>query len=633
MLPAAPQGPPPHPPPPTFLLTPCSPPAAPPSHKRPRMEEEEAAEEAAYLDRRPPRPALPRQPSEEDFPLSQGDNPSPPRRRARAAALPREDSSPCPSVEDAVRGLSRRGKYLHDRIHDHIALPPLLVAVIDTPEFQRLRKLNQLGCTQFLFPSAMHTRFEHCIGVAHIAGKMVNHLRQSQPELEIDDRDVLCVMFAGLVHDLGHGPFSHTFERFVNHMREKAAHQTGEASKRWHHEENSVLMLRALIESNNIGLGEYGLHPEYDLRFVEALIGGLKDNDGWPQDIDRPPDKRFLFDIVANKRSGVDVDKLDYFLRDATNCYGQAGIDCQVQRLISCCRVVPVHGIPQICFEEKVALSLGDIFLLRAKLHKYVYQHHTVKVVEEMLLDVFEAAEGHFWLTGTGGRRLTLSQSVDDPVAYRVVGDWILDHIEASNSPGLEAARQIVGRLRRRQLYPMVGHICLGEHHRMGAAEIEADIHRLSPRAGLAGPRDVVASIAKITYGSSDSSGVADDPIRHVNFFNPKVDPDRARALPLHRVSSLFRPTAFEERTLFVFARRAEAAPSLRLGFEAWKKLEKRNLVDDAVPFNFSPQYRQPTPPGRVGSPLTLPVPAPSAIAPSSSCRRLFGQGTKDEAP
>uniref|UniRef100_A0A3B3R3H6 HD domain-containing protein n=1 Tax=Paramormyrops kingsleyae TaxID=1676925 RepID=A0A3B3R3H6_9TELE len=111
-------------------------------------------------------------------------------------------------------------KVFNDSIHGHIWLHPLLVRIINTLQFNRLRNLKQLGGTYFVYPGASHNRFEHSIGVAHLAGRLVRALRKQQPELGISPRDELCVQIAGLCHDLGHGPFSHMFDdMFIKKLR------------------------------------------------------------------------------------------------------------------------------------------------------------------------------------------------------------------------------------------------------------------------------------------------------------------------------------------------------------------------------------------------------------------------------
>uniref|UniRef100_A0A3Q3GDI9 HD/PDEase domain-containing protein n=1 Tax=Labrus bergylta TaxID=56723 RepID=A0A3Q3GDI9_9LABR len=91
----------------------------------------------------------------------------------------------------------------NDPIHGSIELHPLLIKIIDTPQFQRLRFIKQLGGVYFVYPGASHNRFEHSIGVGYLAGKLAEALRSRQPELNITERDVLCVQIAGLCHDLG----------------------------------------------------------------------------------------------------------------------------------------------------------------------------------------------------------------------------------------------------------------------------------------------------------------------------------------------------------------------------------------------------------------------------------------------
>ena len=99
---------------------------------------------------------------------------------------------------------------VHDPIHGPIHLDQLAIDLINTPEVQRLRGLRQLGATHLIFPSANHTRFEHSIGTMHLARELGKHLGMGEEELEL-------VTAAGLLHDIGHGPFSHATEDIMVH--------------------------------------------------------------------------------------------------------------------------------------------------------------------------------------------------------------------------------------------------------------------------------------------------------------------------------------------------------------------------------------------------------------------------------
>ena len=91
------------------------------------------------------------------------------------------------------------GRTFNDAVHKHFSLPALCIKIIDTPEFQRLRDLKQLGGTYWVFTSAAHNRFEHSLGTAYLAGKLAKKLRKSQPILKIDDKDILCVQIGKLL--------------------------------------------------------------------------------------------------------------------------------------------------------------------------------------------------------------------------------------------------------------------------------------------------------------------------------------------------------------------------------------------------------------------------------------------------
>ncbi|KAL1485042.1 hypothetical protein MTO96_032209 [Rhipicephalus appendiculatus] len=263
-----------------------------------------------------------------------------------------------PLIEDddsARRRLLHRlppRKLFWDPVHGEISLHPVSVAILDTPEFQRLRHISQLG----------------------------SRIRDRQPELNITDKELLCLELAGLCHDLGHGPFSHVWEWFYR----SGAISRGLAPV-WSHETMSCKLLRHLLSIH--GLQEIfdawelhfgqGLTSE-DLKLVQDLILG---NVGQTS-----PSRRFLFQIVCNPDSGLDVDKWDYYLRD---CHA-VGVTCgfQYERLVSSARVVFTEdGAAHIAFRDKELENVYEMFRTRSRLHKTVYRHHFAGVAETMICD------------------------------------------------------------------------------------------------------------------------------------------------------------------------------------------------------------------------------------------------------
>uniref|UniRef100_A0A3B3WS05 HD domain-containing protein n=1 Tax=Poecilia mexicana TaxID=48701 RepID=A0A3B3WS05_9TELE len=333
--------------------------------------------------------------------------------------------------------MENKNKVFNDPIHGNIELHPILVKIIDTPQFQRLRNIKQLGGVYYVYPGASHNRFEHSIGVAYLAGELLQTLKEKQRKLRIDERDVLCVQIAGLCHDLGHGPFSHMFDlMFIPKAR-----------------------------------------PGYDW--------------SWPHH-GRPREKAFLYEVVSNTRNKIDVDKWEYFARDCHHLGMKNNFDCH--RLIKFARVCEVDGMMQICYRDKEVFNLYNMFYTRFSLHKRAYQHKVANSVEWMIRDAFLKADKHMEIKGHDGKTFTLSTAIDDMVAYIKLTDAIFDQILNSSSKELRGAREILERIMRRELY-----VCLGDFSsQQPQAIIEAQWNK-HLRGG--NPDDYVVELVKYNYG------------------------------------------------------------------------------------------------------------------------------------
>lgn len=413
----------------------------------------------------------------------------------------------------------------NDPVHGLIHLPDIVRIVIDTPIFQRMRHIKQLGIIRHVFPGATHDRFNHSIGTAFLAHELIKGLRLRQPELGVTDRDALCVTLAALCHDLGHPCYSHMFEVFVRTLgcrRRRAAEAAAQTAGRegisaeedeefrryekWAHEEASTRLLEQLFEDLRGPLRDAGLTADVEgddfACIVELIDPPKKRLDGlmerqqlhtaWAGVIKgRPVEKAWLYEIVSNWRSGIDVDKFDYFRRDAH----YLGIHRQFdhERYMKLAKVVrDADGVPTISPPEKDKYSVrSNMMELRKMLHRVAYQHKTGVKLQMHMIDILEMMDEHVRVIGVNGRRLRPSEAAVelDPVAYPKLTDTFMEAKLLSGEDPLLAAvvAEYERRFFRRELMRLVGGWELPHVGENGISQVNGPLSLPSPQAVIAG--------------------------------------------------------------------------------------------------------------------------------------------------
>lgn len=392
----------------------------------------------------------------------------------------------------------------NDEVHRSVDFCPLMQCIMDTWPVQRLRDIRQLGTTYLVYACANHNRFEHSVGVAYLAQEMCKRLQQRYKTVfKVTDKDVLCVTLAGLLHDIGHGPYSHLYESFRAEVEEdlkrhpelrKKYETFGKVPKKWTHEDSSLLMVDAVLESIGLAIdmdeesldkplkqigdgidaesircywsdttGEENILTNRDWIFVkECIMGKPLERLGLDGRIGRTDNRlEWLYDIVSNGHNGIDVDKVDYFARDERRTMGEAGnIDISIinEACIARAKRTKPNGDYrmhyQICYPQKCVSRIIEFFKTRGRLHEHVYQHKTTLAGSCMLIDIFKLADPYYLIpTDKPGVKLPLSRAFYNPHAYEHMRDSIVDGIISSTSLELKPARDLAKRYRRRQLY------------------------------------------------------------------------------------------------------------------------------------------------------------------------------------
>jgi hypothetical protein len=251
---------------------------------------------------------------------------------------------------------------INDRVYGEIAISDVASHLLTTPWLVRLDHIRQLGACSFVYPSATHTRREHSIGVYHLAGIVAEHIRTLVPSISCEDVEL--VRIAGLVHDVGHGPFSHMYESF---WRDRGVE--------WCHEQQTLDILASHLMSELYAARRWTNPMEENYHFISCLITGV-DNRKTGRDT---AIVNALMEVI-HSHAGVDSDRMDYLLRDTLCVFGSTHT-VDAMRIIHSIRIVN----ERIAFDHKVALSIQQLFELRTRLHRQVYQHRDVLVVETLL--------------------------------------------------------------------------------------------------------------------------------------------------------------------------------------------------------------------------------------------------------
>ena len=259
--------------------------------------------------------------------------------------------------------MAMRDRVIRDEIHKDILVPARHATIIDTKEFQRLRYIQQLSTCEYVFPAANHNRFAHSLGASHLAGQLTASLQEVQPGI-LSDEDAELVQLAALLHDIGHPPFSHVLE-------------TPEVYATYHSHEHWG---RVLLESSEteVGAAVTNVLGKVRTERLFALMDGASEHAG----VAIPP---FMKEIVSSQ---LDVDRMDYMVRDQANTGAQIG-GFDIARVLRALRV----GDDGQFFVKSWGLPAIEAYLVtRYHMYHQVYFHKVNMLTQNYLVKMLSRA-------------------------------------------------------------------------------------------------------------------------------------------------------------------------------------------------------------------------------------------------
>jgi HD superfamily phosphohydrolase len=254
-------------------------------------------------------------------------------------------------------------KIINDPVHGFITInDPLIYEIISHPWFQRLRRISQMAMSYLVYPGAVHSRLHHALGAYHLMHNALYELKQKG--VEFTEEEEQAAKIAILLHDIGHGPFSHALESLL--------------VKELEHETLSLMIME-----------------ELNIEMSGKLTMAIKIfQNNYP--------KKFLYQLVSGQ---LDVDRMDYLTRDSFF----SGV---VEGMIGCDRILKMLTVHdgQLMVEEKGIYSIEEFLVSRRLMYWQVYQHKTVLSAEMMLVKILERAR---WLFQQGKLEITKTERLD----------------------------------------------------------------------------------------------------------------------------------------------------------------------------------------------------------------------------
>ena len=258
--------------------------------------------------------------------------------------------------------MSHTRKIINDPVFGFLNIPDgVLFTILQHPYMQRLNRIRQLGLSFFVYPGAMHSRFLHSLGAMHLMHEAITSLREKG--VDITDNEATAAMAAILLHDVGHGPFSHVFE------------EAGMLPKGMSHEDISLMMMyeiRDWFSSSLIALPKERAEAS---AIMNLAIRIFKDE----------YEKHFLHQLISSQ---LDVDRLDYLCRDSFFCGVTEGS-------VASARILKMMNVKdgRLVVEAKGIYSIEKFLVARRLMYWQVYLHHTSVAAEQLLIKILTRAK------------------------------------------------------------------------------------------------------------------------------------------------------------------------------------------------------------------------------------------------